>query len=172
MLKRSATHILGKLAHLSVITDFIYFSGVINARDREKSYADVRRKPLEFQIGDKILAKVELVDYRLELPQQLSKVHSTFHVINLKKCLCDESLVIPLNEIQVDDKLHFVEEPVKIMDQEVKRLNKNRIPMIKVRGNSGRGLKFTWECEDQFHSKYPHLFTNTNTVDNTNINSA
>ncbi|GJT11754.1 retrotransposon protein, putative, ty3-gypsy subclass [Tanacetum coccineum] len=76
--------------------------------------------------------KVGPVAYRLELPQQLSKVHSTFHVSNLKKCLSDESLVISLDEIQVDDKLHFVER---------------------------RGPKFTWEREDQFRSKYPHLFT-------------
>ncbi|GKD99493.1 putative reverse transcriptase domain-containing protein, partial [Tanacetum coccineum] len=111
---------------------------VIKARDREKSYANVRRKTLEFQIEDKILAKVELIAYRLELPQQLSKVHSTFHLTNLKKCLCDKSLVIPLNEIQVDDKLHSVKEPVEIMDQEVKRLNTNRISIIKVRWNSRR----------------------------------
>ncbi|GKC01489.1 putative reverse transcriptase domain-containing protein [Tanacetum coccineum] len=83
------------------------------ARDRQKSYADVRRKPLE---PFKVLDKVGTVAYRLELPQQLSKVHSTFHVSNLKKCLSDESLVIPLDEIQIDDKLHFVEEPVEIID--------------------------------------------------------
>ncbi|GKB52122.1 putative reverse transcriptase domain-containing protein [Tanacetum coccineum] len=84
------------------------------ARDRQKSYTDVRRKSLEFQVGDrvmlKVLAKVGPVAYRLELPQELSKVHSTFHVSNLKKCLSDESLVIPLEEIQIDDKLYFVEE--------------------------------------------------------------
>ncbi|GJR33488.1 putative reverse transcriptase domain-containing protein [Tanacetum coccineum] len=100
----------------------------------------------------KILAKVGPVAYRLELPQQLSKVHSTFHVSNLKKCLSDESLVISLDEIQVDDKLHFVEEPVDIMDLEVKRLKQSRIPIVKVRWNSRRGPKFTWEREDQFRS--------------------
>ncbi|GKF18270.1 putative reverse transcriptase domain-containing protein [Tanacetum coccineum] len=132
------------------------------ARDRQKSYADVRCKPLEFQVGDKVmlkvspwkeiirfgkrrklnpryigpfkvLAKVGTVAYRLELPQQLSRVHSTFHVSNLKKCLSDESLAIPLDEIHIDDKLHFVEEPVEIMDHEVKRLKQSRIPIIKVR---------------------------------------
>ncbi|GJV41733.1 putative reverse transcriptase domain-containing protein [Tanacetum coccineum] len=88
------------------------------ARDRHKSYTVVRRKPLEFQVGDKVmvLAKVGPVAYRLELPQQLSKVHSTFHVSNLKKCLSDEALVIPLEDIQIDEKLHFIEEPVEIMD--------------------------------------------------------
>ncbi|GJV25463.1 hypothetical protein Tco_1378158 [Tanacetum coccineum] len=94
------------------------------ARDRQKSYADVRRKPLEFQVGNrvmlKVMAKVGDVACRLELPQELSRVHSTFHVSNLKKCLSDEPLAIPLDEIHIDDKLNFVEEPVEIMDREVK----------------------------------------------------
>ncbi|GJS85058.1 putative reverse transcriptase domain-containing protein [Tanacetum coccineum] len=134
------------------------------ARDRQKSYADVRRKLLEFQEGNrvmlKVLAKVGTVAYRLELPQQLSRVHSTFHVSNLK-CLSDEPLAIPLDEIHIDDKLHFVEEPVEIMDREVKRVKQSRIPIIKVRWNSRRGPEFTWEREDQFRKKYPHLFTKT-----------
>ncbi|GKC23424.1 hypothetical protein Tco_1025574 [Tanacetum coccineum] len=109
----------------------------------------------------KVLAKVGTVAYRLELPQQLSRVHNMFHVSNLKKCLSDETLAIPLDEIHIDDKLHFVEEPVKIMDREVKRLNQSRIPNIKVRLNSRRGHEFTWEREDQFRKKYPHLFTKT-----------
>nr|GEX33045.1 putative reverse transcriptase domain-containing protein [Tanacetum cinerariifolium] len=88
------------------------------ARDRQKSYADVRRKPLEFQV----LAKVRTVAYRLELPEQLSRVHSTFHVSNLKKCLSDKPLAISLDEVHIDDKLRFVEEPVEVMDREVKRL--------------------------------------------------
>ncbi|GJX82348.1 putative reverse transcriptase domain-containing protein [Tanacetum coccineum] len=91
------------------------------ARDFQKSYADGKLNPR--YIGPfKVLAKFGTIAYKLELPQQLSKVHSTFHVSNLKKCLSDESLVIPLDEIQIDDKLHFVEEPVKIIDREVKRL--------------------------------------------------
>ncbi|GKC84378.1 hypothetical protein Tco_1140095 [Tanacetum coccineum] len=91
-------------------------------------------------------------NYRLstQLSEQLSRVHSTFHVSNLKKCLSDETLVIPLDEIQIDDKLHFVEEPVEIMDREVKRLKQSRIPIVKVRLNSRRGPEFTWEREDQF----------------------
>ncbi|GJX78306.1 putative reverse transcriptase domain-containing protein [Tanacetum coccineum] len=157
------------------------------ARDRQKSYADVRRKPLKFQIGDKvmmkvspwkgvlrfgkrenldpryigpfkIIAKVGTVAYRLELLEQLSRVHSTFHVSNLKKCMSDEPLAIPLDEIQIDDKLHFIEEPVEIMDREVKRLKQSRIPIVKVRWNSRRGPEFTWEREDQMQKKYPHLF--------------
>nr|GFB67280.1 putative reverse transcriptase domain-containing protein [Tanacetum cinerariifolium] len=108
----------------------------------------------------KVLAKVGTVAYRLKLPQQLSKVHSTFHVSNLKKCLSDEPLTIPLDELHIDDKLRFVEEPVEIMEREIKRLRQSRIPIIKVRWNSKRGPEFTWEWEDQFKQKYPHLFTN------------
>ncbi|GKA32875.1 putative reverse transcriptase domain-containing protein [Tanacetum coccineum] len=132
------------------------------ARDRQKSYANVRRKPLDIQVGDKVMLKVSpwkglihfgkqgklnpryigpfkvldkvgTVAYRLELSQQLSKVYSTFHVFNLKKCLSDESLVIPLNEIQIDDKLHFVVEPIEIMDQEVKWLKQSHILIVNVR---------------------------------------
>ncbi|GJS49718.1 putative reverse transcriptase domain-containing protein [Tanacetum coccineum] len=111
-------------------------------RDCQKSYADVskRGKLNPRYIGPfKVLAKVGTVAYRLELPQQLSRVHNTFHVSNLKKCLSDEPLAIPLNEINIDDKLHFIEEPVEIMDHKVKRLKKSRIPIIKVRWNSRRG---------------------------------
>ncbi|GKE39838.1 hypothetical protein Tco_1463243, partial [Tanacetum coccineum] len=79
----------------------------------------------------KIIGKVGTVAYRLELPDQLSRVHSTFHVSNLKKCLSDKTFVIPLDEIQIDDKLHFIEEPVEIMDSEVKRLKQSYIPIVK-----------------------------------------
>ncbi|GJX91640.1 putative reverse transcriptase domain-containing protein [Tanacetum coccineum] len=108
----------------------------------------------------KILAKVGTVAYRLELPEKLSRVHSTFHVSNLKKCLSDEPLAIPLDEIHVDDKLNFIEEPIEIMDREVKRLKQSRIPIVKVRWNSRRGPEYTWEREDQMQKKYPHLFAN------------
>ncbi|GKA12914.1 putative reverse transcriptase domain-containing protein [Tanacetum coccineum] len=108
----------------------------------------------------KIIAKVGTVTYRLELPEKLNKVHSMFHVLNLKKCLADEPFAIPLDEIQIDKKLHFIEELVEIMDREVKLLKKSRILIVKVRWNSRRGPEFTWEREDQMQKKYPHLFTN------------
>ncbi|GJV59826.1 putative reverse transcriptase domain-containing protein [Tanacetum coccineum] len=92
----------------------------------------------------KIIYKVGIVAYQLELPNQLSRVHSTFHVSNLKKCMSDEPLAIPLNEIQIDDKLHFIKEPVKIMDRKDKRLKQSRIPIVKVHWNSRRGPEFTW----------------------------
>ena len=97
--------------------------------------------------------------YKLELPEELSRIHNTFHVSNLKKCLSDESLIIPLKELQLDDKLVFTEEPVEIMDREVKQLKQNRIPIIKVRWDSKRGPEYTWEREDQIRTKYPHLFS-------------
>ncbi|GJS55331.1 putative reverse transcriptase domain-containing protein [Tanacetum coccineum] len=160
------------------------------ARDRQKSYADLKRKPMEFQVGDKVMLKVSPwkgvvrfgkrgklnpryvgpfkviervgeVAYKLELPEELSRVHNTFHVSNLKKCHADEPLAVPLDGLHLDDKLHFVEEPVEIVGREVKRLKRSRIPLVKVRWNSKRGPEFTWEREDQFKKKYPHLFTET-----------
>ncbi|GKA58123.1 putative reverse transcriptase domain-containing protein [Tanacetum coccineum] len=118
------------------------------ARDRQKSYADNRR-PFE------ILERIGHVAYRLRLPKELSEVHDTFHV---SKCLADANLHVPLDEIEVDKTLHFVEKPVEIMDREVKTLKRSRIPIVKVRWNSKRGLEFTWEREDHMKVRYPQLF--------------
>ncbi|GJR44464.1 putative reverse transcriptase domain-containing protein [Tanacetum coccineum] len=131
------------------------------ARDRQKSYADLKRKTMEFQVGDKVLEKFGSVAYKLELPEELSRVNNTFHVSNLKKCYADEPLAVPLDGLHFDAKLQFVEEPVEIMDREVKRLRQICVLIVKVRWNSRRGLEFTWEREDQFRKKYPHLFTKT-----------
>nr|GFA79058.1 hypothetical protein [Tanacetum cinerariifolium] len=117
------------------------------AQDRQKSYADLKHKPMEFEV-------------RLELPRELSRVHHTFHVSNLKKCYADEPLAMPLEGVHIDDTLHFVEEPVEIMEREIKLLKRSQIPLVKVRWNSRRGPEFTWEREDSFKRKYPHLFTN------------
>ncbi|GJU21658.1 putative reverse transcriptase domain-containing protein [Tanacetum coccineum] len=108
----------------------------------------------------KVLERIGPVAYKLELPQELSRVHNTFHVSNLKKCYSDKPLDVPLEGLHVDDKLQFVEETVEIMEREIKRLKRSRIPLVKVRWNSRRGPEFTWEREDSFKKKYAHLFTN------------
>ncbi|KAK1425082.1 hypothetical protein QVD17_20426 [Tagetes erecta] len=170
---------------------------LVTARSRQKSYADKRRKPLEFAVDDRVMLKVSPwkgavrfgkkgklspryvgpfriiervgpVAYRLELPDELGNVHDTFHISNLKKCLSDESLVIPLQEIRIDDKMYFVEEPVEVMDRQEKRLKRSRIPIVKVRWNSRYGPEFTWEREDEMKRKYPHLFVQNNDVEENN----
>ncbi|GKF45804.1 hypothetical protein Tco_0135606 [Tanacetum coccineum] len=157
------------------------------ARDRQKSYADNRRKSLEFEVGDRVMLKVSPwkgvgcfgkkgklalryvgpfeilkrigpVAYRLRLPEELSGVHDTFHVSNQKKCLADASLHVSLNEIKVDKTPFFVEEAVEIMDHEIKSLKRSKISLVKVRWDSKRGPEFTWEREDYMKSKYPKLF--------------
>ncbi|GJX50601.1 hypothetical protein Tco_0277446 [Tanacetum coccineum] len=157
------------------------------ARDRQKSYADNMRKPLEFEVGDQVLLKVspwkgvihfgkkgklapryvepfEILErvgpvaYRLRLPKEMSSAHDIFHVSNLKKCLADANLHVPLDKIKVDKTLRFVEEHIEIMDHEVKILKRSKISIVKVRWNSKRGPEFMWECEDHMKAKYPRLF--------------
>ncbi|GKD67634.1 hypothetical protein Tco_1321724 [Tanacetum coccineum] len=129
------------------------------ARDRQKSYADNRRKPLEFEVGDRVMLRVSPWKGVIRFgKKELSGVHDTFHVSNLKKCLADASLHVPLDEIKVDKTLCFVEEPIEIMDREVKSLKRSKIALVKVRWNSKRGPEFTWEREDYMKSKYPQLF--------------
>ncbi|GJU58378.1 putative reverse transcriptase domain-containing protein [Tanacetum coccineum] len=109
-------------------------------RDRQKSYTDKRCKLLAFEVGPfEILERIGLVAYWLRLPEELNIVHDTFHVSNLKKCLADANLHVPLDEIKVDKTLHFVEEPVEIIDQEIKKLKCRKIALVKVRWNSKRG---------------------------------
>nr|GFC87288.1 putative reverse transcriptase domain-containing protein [Tanacetum cinerariifolium] len=106
----------------------------------------------------KILNRVGPVAYTLGFPEELKGIHSTFHVSNLKRCLAEGDVIVPVDEIQLDDKLHMIEEPVEVFDRGVKRLKKSRIPIVKVCWNSQRGPDFTWLREDQIKKKYPHLF--------------
>nr|GEV40278.1 putative reverse transcriptase domain-containing protein [Tanacetum cinerariifolium] len=161
------------------------------ARDHYKSYVDKRRKPLEFSVGDHVLLKVSPwkgvmrfgkkgklaprfvgpfeitkrfgpVAYRLRLPEGLNGVHDTFHVSNLKKCLADPTLQVPLDETQLDAKLNFVEKLMKILEREFKKLKRSRIAIIKVWWNSKHRPKFTWEREDQMKLKTSTVLTVVN----------
>ncbi|GJX20901.1 putative reverse transcriptase domain-containing protein [Tanacetum coccineum] len=152
------------------------------ARDHQKSYADKRRKPLEFSVGDYVLLKVSPwkgvvrfgkkgklaprfvrpfeiikkvgpVAYRLDFPEELDGVHDTFNVSNLNKCLADPTLQVTLDEIQVDAKLNFVKEPMEILEKEFKKLKRSRITIVKVRWNSKCGPEFAWERKDQMKLK-------------------
>ncbi|GJS07553.1 hypothetical protein Tco_0364349 [Tanacetum coccineum] len=120
----------------------------------EKSQCSVHFALRPFEI----LERIGPVAYRLRLLKELSEVHDTFHVSNLKKFLVDANLHVPLDEIKVNKTLHFVEKPVEIMDREVKTLKRSKIPIVKVRWNSKRGPQFTWEREDHMKARYPHLF--------------
>ncbi|GKD68420.1 putative reverse transcriptase domain-containing protein [Tanacetum coccineum] len=161
----------GWVKHLPLV-EFSYnnsYHASIKAAPFEALYGRKCRSPVCWaEVGqvqltgpELVLKKVGAVAYKLELPQELSRVHNTFHVSNLKKCYSDDPLVVLLEGLQVDDKLHFVEEPVEIMECEVKQLRRSCVPIVKVRWNSRRGPEFTWEREDQFKNKYPHLFTKT-----------
>ncbi|KAI3818148.1 hypothetical protein L1987_11951 [Smallanthus sonchifolius] len=152
------------------------------AQDRQKSYADNRRRAIEFQVGDfvllkvspwkgvirfrkreklsprfigsfKVIAKVGAVAYRLELPEGLSRLHNTFHVSHLRKCLAGESTFVPL-----DEKLNYVEEPVAILVRKVKRLRNKKISQVLVRWKHRRGAEMTWETEEEMLKHYPNLF--------------
>ncbi|GJT38537.1 putative reverse transcriptase domain-containing protein [Tanacetum coccineum] len=162
-------------------------------RSRQKSYVDKRHKPLEFKVEDRVLIKVSpwkgvvrfgkkgklasrymgpftivecvgLVAYRLKLPQELSCIHDIFHVSNLKKCLAESDIQVPLEEIEIDENLRFVEEPIEIVARDVKKLKRRRIPLVKVRWNSRQGVEYTWKREDQFKTKYPYLFAFTSSA--------
>nr|GEV16437.1 putative reverse transcriptase domain-containing protein [Tanacetum cinerariifolium] len=124
---------------------------LLAARSRQKSYADVRRKPLEFEVGDKVMLKVSpwkgVIRFRKR--GKLSPRYIRPFKILSRKCLSDEDLIIPLDKVKIDEKLHFIEEPFEIMDREEKQLKQSRIPIVKVRWNSRRGPEYTWEREDQ-----------------------
>ncbi|GJS83478.1 putative reverse transcriptase domain-containing protein [Tanacetum coccineum] len=142
------------------------------ARSHQKSYADKRHKPIEFKVGDRLLLKVSPrkgvvqfgkkgmlapryvgpfeiaecvgpVAYQLKLPQELNCIHDTFHVSNLKKCLAESDIQVPLEEIDVDENVRFVEEPIEIMARDVKKLKRRKIPLVKVRWNSRQGSEYT-----------------------------
>nr|GEY74716.1 hypothetical protein [Tanacetum cinerariifolium] len=112
------------------------------ARDCQKSYANKRRKPLELNAD---VCYLKCRSGRVLCISGLSSIHDTFHMSSLKKCLADANLQVPLEELKVDDKLHFVEEPIEIVERKVKKPKRKIIPIVKVHWNSKRGAEFTWE---------------------------
>ncbi|GJV14918.1 putative reverse transcriptase domain-containing protein [Tanacetum coccineum] len=146
---------------------------LLTTRSHQKSYADRRTKPFEFEVGDVVLLKVSPWKGAVHFGkrEKVEGDHSTFHVSNLKKCLAEGDIVVPMDEIQLNDKLHMIEEPVEVFDREVKRLKQSRIPIVKVRWNSQRGPEFTWEREDDIKKKYPHLFTSNDKASKANKSS-
>ncbi|KAI3701002.1 hypothetical protein L2E82_45643 [Cichorium intybus] len=164
------------------------------AQSRQKSYADKRRTDLEFQVGDfvllkvspwkgiirfrkrgklgpkyigpyKIIKRVGKVAYRLELPEQLSRIHNTFHVSQLRKCITDETAVVPIEDIQVDERLNYVERPIAILERKTKSLRNKVVVLVKVQWKHRKGSECTWEPESEMREHYPELFENTNFED-------
>ncbi|KAA0036588.1 ty3-gypsy retrotransposon protein [Cucumis melo var. makuwa] len=129
------------------------------AQSRQKSYADVRRKDLEFDVGDKVFLKVEpMRAYRLELPPSLSVVYDVFHVSMLRKYVSDPSHVVDYEPLEIDENLSYTEQPVEVLAREVKMLRNRQIPLVKVLWRNHRVEEATWEREDDMRSRYPELF--------------
>ncbi|KAL0546391.1 hypothetical protein IC582_016299 [Cucumis melo] len=157
------------------------------AQSRQKSYADVRRKDLEFEVGDKVFLKVapmrgvlrferrgklspcfvgpfEILErigpvaYRLALPPSLSTVHDVFHVSMLRKYVPDPSHVVDYEPLEIDENLSYTEQPVEVLAREVKTLRNKEIPLVKVLWRNHRVEEATWEREDDMRSRYPELF--------------
>ena len=159
----------------------------VTAQSRQKSYANKRPPDLEFQVGDRVLltvlpwkgvigftkrgklgsryigpyrviARVGRVAYRLELPEELSLIHNTFHVSQLRKCIVDESAVVPLEDIQIDERLNYVEKPIAILERKVKKLHNKEVSTVKVQWQHRKGSEWTWEPEAEMREHYPELF--------------
>ncbi|KAI3714665.1 hypothetical protein L6452_21623 [Arctium lappa] len=157
------------------------------SQDRQKSYADKKRRPMEFQVGDRVMLKVSpwkgiirfgkrgklsprflgpfkvlkrvgLQAYQLELPPELSRIHNAFHVCYLRKCLAVEDNVIPLSELRVDEGNRCVEEPDAILERKSKKLRHKEVTLVKVQWKHHRGANVTWESEEDMKRRYPHLF--------------
>lgn len=165
---------------------------LVTARSRQKSYADKRRSDLEFQVGDhvllkvspwkgvirfrkrgklgprfigpyKVIARVGKVAYQLELPDELSSIHNTFHVSQLRKCIVDDAAVVPLEDIQIDKQhLNYVEKPIAVVDRKSKTLrNGKTVHSVKIQWQHKKGSEYTWEPEDEMREHYPGIFIGT-----------
>lgn len=157
------------------------------AQDRQKAYANKRRRPIEFKVGDRVMLKVSpwkgvirfrkrgklspryigpfkiiervgKVAYRLQLPEEMSGIHNTFHVSHLRKCLVDETAYVPLNEIEVDNRLNYIEEPIAIVDREVRRIKNRDVKFVKIQWRHRKETDCTWEKEEDMIKYYPTFF--------------
>lgn len=157
------------------------------ARERQKSYADKKRRPFDFKEGEmvmlkvspwkgiirfgkrgklsprfigpfKILEKVNEQAYRLDLPPELDGIHSTFHVCYLRKCLANETSVIPLEDVSIDPKKRIIDEPVEILGRKQRKLRNKVIDLVLIKWRHTRGESMTWETESVMKEQYPHLF--------------
>ena len=160
---------------------------LLTAQSRQKSYADQRRRELDFFVGDKvfvkvspmkgvmrfgkkgklsprfigpyeILEKVGTVAYRIALPPSLAAVHNVFHVSMLRKYTMDPSHILPITQLPISDKLTYEETPVRIVDYKEQHLRNKVLKYVKVQWSNHRESEATWECEDDIRQKYPHLF--------------
>ena len=168
------------------------------AQSRHKSYADSRRRGLEFSIGDWVFLKVSpikgvmrfgkkgklspryiglykitrrfgQVSYELELPQELSSVHSVFHVSMLRKCIRDPSHITSTEGVQITEDLTYEEVPIAILDRQVKKMRNKEIASVKVRWRNCQREEITWEAEKAIKSKYPYLFKDKEEVQETEL---
>ncbi|KAD1904839.1 hypothetical protein E3N88_42145 [Mikania micrantha] len=124
-------------------------------------HSSIGMPPYEMLYGRKCrtpVSRVGNVAYRLELPEELKLIHSTFHVSYLRKCLADESTYVPLEDIEVDEKLNYVEKPVEILDNKEKLLRNKTIDQVKVMWKHRKGSEYTWESADEMNKFYPYLF--------------
>ncbi|GJZ08722.1 putative reverse transcriptase domain-containing protein [Tanacetum coccineum] len=149
--------------HLPLV-EFSYnnsYHASIKCAPFEALYGRKCRSPVIWtEVGESQLIRPEIVQEMTKKIIQIKERKSdTFHVLNLKKCLAEPDVQVPLEEIKIDENPCFIEEPIEIVERDVKRLKKRRTSLVKVCWNSRQGAEYTWECEDQFRKKYPHLFT-------------
>ena len=160
---------------------------MLAAQDRQKSYADKKRRPMTFEVGDsvllkfspwkglirfgkrgklsprfigpfKVLQRIGNQAYKLELPEELNGIHNTFHVCYLRKFMGEVLDIIPIYELRIHENKRLIEEPKVIVDRKTKKLRRKMVELVLVRWKHSNGPNLTWERESDMMSHYPHLF--------------